>query len=542
MSMASRILSVACTAALSLFASPAPTLAFGPIATKAKCGAKDRPETGLQGQVTMAERFAAQGRGNSFNCNLELVGQHAGDGANVGFAITDRCAYVEQWMNPLPLPQLKTPGLMVFDVADSAKPKLVKYLRTPATLHPNESPIVNLERKLLIAHNIDKSRDTGATTDIYDISDCTNPVLKFSGIIPGFIFHVGDFSPDGTILWTSTGPVLRKDEPDVGDTLSALDISDPTHPKLLAQWKTDDPRYIRFHGLSLSDDGNTAYYTIGEHSYSVVNGSVTPAPYQGIGLLDISEVNARKPDARIKMIGEPVFWDDIVHNQYIYPFAQKGKRYLWENRIDGVIGGETKVHSGFKVSHPGEGPEQACKKGKPAWGYVSIFDIDDPTRPQRVSALKLEVQDPKNCLATAYDPVISHGYSPLNCDIDNYQDAKMMVCGFTEGGVRVFDIRDIKRPREIAYYKPPAVGAAVRAASPYQHEGAASPAAKYHTADAIAYPRFARGAKEIWFSSFDNGFQVLRFSQELLEREKALFSDLETCYGGLRPMHGCPKK
>jgi len=46
---------------------------------KAKCGPHDRPESALQGQVPIALRVAGfQG----FNCNLELVGQYRGDGAN----------------------------------------------------------------------------------------------------------------------------------------------------------------------------------------------------------------------------------------------------------------------------------------------------------------------------------------------------------------------------------------------------------------------------------------------------------------------------
>src|SRR5262245_26010523 len=46
---------------------------------KAKCGPNDHPETGLQGQVPAALRAAGF---KGFNCNLELVGQSRGDGAN----------------------------------------------------------------------------------------------------------------------------------------------------------------------------------------------------------------------------------------------------------------------------------------------------------------------------------------------------------------------------------------------------------------------------------------------------------------------------
>src|SRR5690242_4324242 len=46
---------------------------------KAKCGPNDNPETALQGQVPAATRAAGF---KGFNCNLELLGQVRGDGAN----------------------------------------------------------------------------------------------------------------------------------------------------------------------------------------------------------------------------------------------------------------------------------------------------------------------------------------------------------------------------------------------------------------------------------------------------------------------------
>src|SRR5882672_6643849 len=46
---------------------------------KATCGPGDHPETGLQGQVPAALRAAGF---KGFNCNLELIGQYRGEGAN----------------------------------------------------------------------------------------------------------------------------------------------------------------------------------------------------------------------------------------------------------------------------------------------------------------------------------------------------------------------------------------------------------------------------------------------------------------------------
>src|ERR1051325_2947816 len=53
-------------------------LFFAPV-PKAVCGPGDNPETGLQGQVPAAMRAAGfQG----FSCNLELLAQVRGEGAN----------------------------------------------------------------------------------------------------------------------------------------------------------------------------------------------------------------------------------------------------------------------------------------------------------------------------------------------------------------------------------------------------------------------------------------------------------------------------
>jgi hypothetical protein len=118
----------------------------------------------------------------------------------------------------------------------------------------------------------------------------------------------------------------------------------------------------------------------------------------------------------------------------------------------------------------------------------------------------------------------------------------MLACTFHNAGLRVFDIRDLRHPREIAYYKPPAPRTAVLPGSGSWSTGVDA------TFDRIAgYPRFfkmeaSRGQErgehrehggagkresdlQIWTVSDGGGFQVLRFTDDFKEQNHDLFDD-----------------
>src|SRR5262245_26865998 len=81
----------------------------GPV-PKANCGRWDWTESGLQGQTTPWERESGDSEGG-YNCNLELVGQFAGEGAKSQGALawSDHCAYYSTFNNPLQ----EHPGVVV---------------------------------------------------------------------------------------------------------------------------------------------------------------------------------------------------------------------------------------------------------------------------------------------------------------------------------------------------------------------------------------------------------------------------------------------
>ena len=116
---------------------------------KATCGPGDHPETGLQGQVPAALRAAGfQG----FNCNLELIGQSRGEGANwqttqFKDSAGHRCAYHGTASPGRSLPGRQHFGVPVIDITNATNPVPTAYLTTTSMLDPWESLKVNERRQ-----------------------------------------------------------------------------------------------------------------------------------------------------------------------------------------------------------------------------------------------------------------------------------------------------------------------------------------------------------------------------------------------------------
>src|ERR1019366_9254548 len=85
----------------------------GPV-PKAKCGQRDRSESGLQGQTTADERSSGDSE-RGYNCNLELVGQFQGEGvySQNGPAYFGDCAYISTENNSAQ----RQPGVMALGVS-----------------------------------------------------------------------------------------------------------------------------------------------------------------------------------------------------------------------------------------------------------------------------------------------------------------------------------------------------------------------------------------------------------------------------------------
>jgi hypothetical protein len=484
----------------------------GPV-PKAKCGPGDHTESGLQGETTQEERFGGDSE-RAYNCNLELVGQYRGEGAKSqgGPAYSGHCAYYVTSNNP----EQQRPGVVVVDASDPRNPQATAFLNDAVMLDPHESLKHNDRRNLLVGAEAD-----GPGFAVYDTSgDCSRPVLKSLIQLPGSQGHMGNFAPDGMTYYL--GQAFRG----IGGFMYIVDLADPSHPQQLPTWQfLGDGRP---HGVWLNPRGFTPGVAEGARLYAGQPGqfgntgsSIGP---DGLVILDVSDYQFRRPNPQIRIIGK-LFWTDQGQVEEMHPVKIKGRPYIISSDEAGGAGG-----SG--------GWAAACPRGASAFGYPQIIDVSDETKPKIIAKLMLEVNDPANCSAllarTPPDfpgtapgtnlPAISGttNYSNERCVPDNPNNAKMLACTFQHAGLRVFDIRDLHHPKEIAYWKPSAVRTAFQPGSGSWRAGVD------RTVDKIAgYPRWVHKGhdKMLWTVSDGNGFQVLRFTENFKARHKDLFQD-----------------
>jgi hypothetical protein len=485
---------------------------------RATCGPEDHPETALQGQVPAALRASGF---HGFNCNLELIGQSRGDGANWqtaefrdgqankgedeqnnGPREEHICAYHGTGFSTVNRTHL---GVRVLDVTDPTNPTPTAYLTTTSMLDPWESLKVN-ERRQLLAGNNGHNGGAGPEVDVYDVSgDCRFPQFLTStavgkadgstGIPAPVTGHEGSWAPDGLTYY---GGDLTHFQ------YVAVDMADPTEPKLIATFNTGlgaGPPYANAHGLSISEDGNRAYFVTAVYSSFVDLADLgNPNVVQNNGLIiaDVSEIQARKPNPQVRIVSK-LLWRDGKSAQHTINVTIRGKPYI-VSVDEGGSGGNTPA-----------GWHAACGVGLPAWPFARIIDISDETAPKIVSRLMLEVEDPANCAMVLPDLVgrASFTYGSHYCSVDNRKNATTLACGYFNSGIRVFDIRNPRRPKEIAYYNPAGTTTPSTGSNHFSNGQWVAGGPDWCTAQVHLDAR--RGT--LWTTCQDNGVLVLKFER-----------------------------
>ncbi|WP_232676914.1 LVIVD repeat-containing protein [Nocardioides sp. R-C-SC26] len=425
----------------------------------ATCGPGSLPETGMQGRVPTADHESGRAA-RGYRCNTRLISHRSGTGGFKVFRYTDRsgrtCAYYDSTrFFPTDLAmQMRTGfGVIVLDMSRPSRPRVTTTLTSAAMLSPHESLLVHPGRGLLAGVLGNAFANVGIL-DLYDIgTDCRRPRL-LSTTHSALLGHESGWSPDGRTLYASSSG---------GQSLTAIDVSDPRRPR-----KVLETYGVNYHGLRLSPDGRTLY------AANISNKFTGPAlPGEGLRILDVSSIQDRARRPEFKTVSDLV-WPERSIPQVAQPFTRNGRAYVLQVDEFSTVGADR--------------PEN--------WrvGAARIIDVEDADRPAVVSNLRLDVHQPTGRRASIGDPGATNpfgGYTAHYCSLPYQKNPRLAACSMIGSGLRVFDISDLRRPREVAYFNAPVAG-----------EGSS----------VMAQPAWDVAGRAIWFTDTATGFYAVRLT------------------------------
>lgn len=451
--------------------------ADGPTAVPAaKCGPGSLKETSWQGRVPAADYISGRAA-KGYRCNAVQVSHEGRSGGFKTIRYTDRnghtCAFYDYSLT-FPRDILgsavagQPTGVVVLDMTNPAKPRRTATLQSVAMQQPHESLLVNAKRGILAA-SLGSAATAPGVVDFYDVaSDCRKPRLLSTTPL-GVLGHESGFAPDGKTFYVSG----------IMGHVTALDISKVATPRIVATL-----RGVVWHGLRLSDDGRTMYAAhVGDPGPGGMGGG-------GLQVVDVSSIQDRAANPTFKILST-LTWPEVSIPQVAEPFTRNGRKYVLE--VDEFVD----LFSFKGLSN----------LRKANVGAARIIDVQNPRRPTVVSNIRLQVhQAARRDSAQKNDPGTmspAQGYAGHYCSMPKRTNPNLAACSMIASGLRVFDIRDVRKPREVAYFNKPALpGSAPLSFPPVEGSYA------------MSQPGWDVARRSIWFTDANSGFYNVRLTNQ----------------------------
>ena len=125
--------------------------------------------------------------------------------------------------------------------------------------------------------------------------------------------------------------------------------------------------------------------------------------------------------------------------------------------------------------------------------------MSDERKPRVIAQLRLQVNQPADHAAARNDPgALSpvQGYAAHYCDLNSRVDPTVVACSFITSGLRVFDITELTKPKEIAYFVAPTKS---RTENGYMG-----------SSFAMSKPEIVGDRREVWYTDGATGFYNVR--------------------------------
>ncbi|TMB67529.1 MAG: hypothetical protein E6J54_19940 [Deltaproteobacteria bacterium] len=318
-------------------------------------------------------------------------------------------------------------GWSILDVTDPTNPKYVKFVEGPDNTNTiqmefHDNIMVTALQRKQPNWGGDPNRPNEEGVLIWDISDPVNWTQLSHWKTGSTGVHRIGYPGGKYVNLTAAIPGY------LGRILVFLDISDPKNPKEAGRWwmpgqkEGEQPKLnATFHGPAIiSDDGKTAYMGYG------------PA----VVILDISDIS--KP----KLIGQltisPPFGGIPAHDVLPIP----GKNMLF-------------VHG--EATGGGDTPDDQPACARPIT-TAAMVDIKDPAKPYLVSILPTPVPPE----GAPYTDFCDKGgrFGPHNTNLEYHlpdveKQADLIYLTYFNAGLRIYDIKNPRLPKEIGWFIPP---------------------------------------------------------------------------------------
>ena len=434
-------------------------------AARPECGTDDRPETGIPGDIPLADQLsgrAAQG----YNCGLAVVGYDSlgGRGANANLAWSGTCAYVAG------------DGIAVVDVSDPTDPEQVGTLTSPGAVDSLETvhAVDAGDRSLLVAGRyglfFDFQLSESAPVDVYDVSDCTQPVLLSTIEFPQSVHNV-TLSRDGRTLW-GTLP------------LQAFDLTDPTQPRYLGnledQLRAQGVLQLEYAHEAWPSDDDTRLYIGGQ----------IPGDESSM-VVDIEGWPERPPRVVSRFVGP----GHSIRTATIdgRPFLLRSDESVVNLTANGCLPDLTPVGG---AAQP--------------W----LTDLSDESAPVDRGRLTLAINDPAHCLDALASGVNASSHYH---DVDDPDDTTFALVSMWNAGLRLFDVRDPDAPTEVAYFNPGLFGVPLLDTSGAPLDPLLNLQGQRGFDQAWGHVRYVPETGHIWVATRTGGFWVLELEPQVRE-------------------------
>lgn len=497
-------------------------------------GPGDKPE-GVNGHIPKAAMYDATTNPDGFQgywCGVRKVAQHnlfnRGAFGDLQFKVSgnSRCAYASNRDGAAGSDAALTSGIIVFDVSQPSNMRVVpasgdttvvgtapsaivtatstnkwgeqttaavpvnpngKILRTPAALEAYSG--LELAGNILVAGYKDNKM-----VDVYDVSDCMNPVVLNANYQSSGGHHDGWITPDGKTWYgvpfgttakdggpkLVTGGLSPTDKDWANYTINTnrvdvhvTNLDDPKNPKLILSWnrsmlpdavKNDENWRImaatNIHDVSTNPSGTRVYLSVygggGQVAGNIPNANTTfwndQTCANGLLIMDSSDIVNRVANPQLKYVSYLSWCDQQPDPEYEQGgYARRSSTSAthateWVRHVNGkeyIV--STDESYALTTSNTNGIPSQCQQQS-----FGRMIDISDETHPLIVGTYKQDANKKSVCPTL----VAEGGNVPMvhYMNFDDRNNMRVAVYASASGGIRFADWTDPTSPKEIAYY------------------------------------------------------------------------------------------